>query len=174
MQTAIDNMIAGGRRTTIIIAHRLSTIRNADMIAVLRQGAVVETGTHDELIAMDGEYATLVKLQMAAAETEEDEEVDAVDEVSLAQVCSVQWQACASTSCVATAEGQFERGVFYPVSVFSAIEGWRFVVGLRFTGFTFAGPPQYRENLPSSQIFLSWNTFPRLSDLDCTRCQPFE
>ena len=70
VQAAIDSMIAGGKRTTIIIAHRLSTIRNADMIAVLREGVVVETGTHTELLEKNGEYATLVKLQIAAAEIE--------------------------------------------------------------------------------------------------------
>jgi ATP-binding cassette, subfamily B, bacterial len=48
-----------GRRTTILIAHRLQTARTADRIVVLAQGAVVEEGTHDELVARDGAYAAM-------------------------------------------------------------------------------------------------------------------
>lgn len=61
VQTALDELSKG--RTTLIIAHRLSTIRNADQIAVLDQGQLAETGTHDELLAMGGIYANLYDLQ---------------------------------------------------------------------------------------------------------------
>jgi ABC-type multidrug transport system fused ATPase/permease subunit len=54
-------------RTTIVIAHRLSTIRNADRILVLNNGAVVEHGTHDELVARGGLYARLTSVQGLAA-----------------------------------------------------------------------------------------------------------
>ena len=46
-------------RTSIVIAHRLSTIRNASRIVVLEQGAIVESGTHDELLEAEGAYASL-------------------------------------------------------------------------------------------------------------------
>jgi ATP-binding cassette, subfamily C, bacterial CydD len=55
------------RRTTIVIAHRLSTIRGADRILVLNEGAVVERGTHDELLTVDGLYSRLTVAQGAAA-----------------------------------------------------------------------------------------------------------
>jgi ATP-binding cassette, subfamily B, bacterial len=55
---ALERLAEG--RTTIVIAHRLSTVRDADQIAVLDGGAVVERGTHDELLAAGGRYATLV------------------------------------------------------------------------------------------------------------------
>jgi ATP-binding cassette subfamily B protein len=50
-------------RTTFIIAHRLSTIRNADRIIVLKDGAILEQGSHSELLASGGEYHRYVKLQ---------------------------------------------------------------------------------------------------------------
>ena len=61
VQEALANLMAG--RTTIVVAHRLSTIRNADRIAVLDDGWLLELGTHAELLAVDGLYAHLWRLQ---------------------------------------------------------------------------------------------------------------
>ncbi|XP_059637694.1 ABC transporter B family member 13-like isoform X2 [Cornus florida] len=63
VQQALDVVLSG--RTTLVVAHRLSTIRNVDTIIVLKNGQVVETGTHSELISKGGEYATLVSLQVS-------------------------------------------------------------------------------------------------------------
>ena len=62
IQEALERLLVG--RTAIIIAHRLSTIRNVDRILVLKRGEIVETGSHDELLAKAGLYASLYKLQM--------------------------------------------------------------------------------------------------------------
>jgi ABC-type multidrug transport system fused ATPase/permease subunit len=52
-------------RTTLVIAHRLSTVERADFIAVMRDGGIVETGTHAELLARGGYYASLYAMQFA-------------------------------------------------------------------------------------------------------------
>nr|CAB3219617.1 multidrug resistance protein 1A-like [Phallusia mammillata] len=62
VQDALD--AASENRTSIIIAHRLSTIKNADVICVIENGAVVEKGTHSELIALHGSYYSLVNAQL--------------------------------------------------------------------------------------------------------------
>ena len=66
VQDALDRLMIG--RTSFVIAHRLSTIKNADKILVLEHGALVEAGTHDELIAKNGLYAHLYQIQYRSKE----------------------------------------------------------------------------------------------------------
>ena len=63
IQKAMDNLMAG--RTSFVIAHRLSTIKSADLILVIRDGDIVEQGTHEELLALGGFYAELYNSQFA-------------------------------------------------------------------------------------------------------------
>ncbi|MEG2857521.1 MAG: ATP-binding cassette domain-containing protein, partial [Clostridia bacterium] len=65
IQKAMNKLMNG--RTSFVIAHRLSTIRDASMILVMRDGDVIESGTHDELIAKAGFYAELYNSQFASA-----------------------------------------------------------------------------------------------------------
>ena len=61
VQQALDHLMKD--RTTLVIAHRLSTIKNADMICVMHEGRIVESGTHDELLALNRYYKRLVDMQ---------------------------------------------------------------------------------------------------------------
>ncbi|KAI9255701.1 P-loop containing nucleoside triphosphate hydrolase protein [Phascolomyces articulosus] len=77
VQRALD--AAAANRTTVVIAHRLSTIRNADLIVVMEKGDLIEQGTHEELLSLNGVYSELVRKQQIATKqvgANEDEEVD--------------------------------------------------------------------------------------------------
>jgi len=67
IQAAIDRASEG--RTVVSIAHRLSTIRNASKIVVMKKGAIIEEGTHDYLVSLDGSYADMIRLQSVKADT---------------------------------------------------------------------------------------------------------
>lgn len=62
VQDALENLMKN--RTSLVIAHRLSTVRNADLICVFHEGEIIERGTHDELIELDGRYKRLHSMQM--------------------------------------------------------------------------------------------------------------
>jgi subfamily B ATP-binding cassette protein MsbA len=64
IQAALEELMHN--RTTLVIAHRLSTIENADQIVVVDAGRIVESGTHAELLARNGQYASLHRMQFAA------------------------------------------------------------------------------------------------------------
>ena len=66
VQEALARLTKG--RTTLVIAHRLATVRDADLIYVLEAGRVIERGTHGELLAKDGHYAKLSRLQFRGEE----------------------------------------------------------------------------------------------------------
>ena len=78
VQRALDN-ISQKNVTTIIIAHRLSTIKNADLIYAIKEGKVLEKGTHKELLDKKGYYAGLVKSQLAQDEIETKEEQEKLE-----------------------------------------------------------------------------------------------
>ena len=66
VQAAFDELMHG--RTSFVVAHRLSTIRNADCILVMRDGRIIERGTHEELLSLHGFYSSLYESQFAREE----------------------------------------------------------------------------------------------------------
>ena len=65
IQNAMDKLMSG--RTSFVIAHRLSTIKNADLILVLKDGDIIESGNHEDLLAKGGFYAELYNSQFEQA-----------------------------------------------------------------------------------------------------------
>jgi len=82
VQSALEDLMKG--RTTLVVAHRLSTIRNVDRIYVLMDGRIAEQGSHDELLAQNGEFARLYNMQFASQSTSS-EEARAVSNMSVPQ-----------------------------------------------------------------------------------------
>ena len=68
IQKAMDRLMSG--RTSFVIAHRLSTIKDADVILVMKEGDIVEVGTHEELLERNGFYAELYKSQFVIEDDE--------------------------------------------------------------------------------------------------------
>ncbi|KAL0014770.1 hypothetical protein SO802_001839 [Lithocarpus litseifolius] len=68
VQDAMDSLMRG--RTVLVIAHRLSTVQSADTVAVISDGQIAESGTHDELLSQDGIYTALVRRQLQVPKTE--------------------------------------------------------------------------------------------------------
>lgn len=90
VQEALDKAAAKEHRTTIIIAHKLATVRNADKIIVMRNGEVVEEGTHTSLIALGGQYARLVQAQdLSVHDNEKTEDSDTEEGSALDQTKSL-------------------------------------------------------------------------------------
>jgi ATP-binding cassette, subfamily B, bacterial len=111
IQRALDNVVAG--RTTIAIAHRLSTLAKADRLLVLKDGKVVETGTHAELLALGGEYAKLQRAQQQAqpgaglelAASEEDAPVSVLPEPMQEAEVRLSWSTETDALTLDTARG---------------------------------------------------------------------
>ena len=66
IQSAMDELMKD--RTSFVIAHRLSTIKNADLILVMKDGDIIESGNHDELLSQNGFYADLYNSQFSQAQ----------------------------------------------------------------------------------------------------------
>lgn len=78
-QDAMDSLMKG--RTVLVIAHRLSTVKSADTVAVISDGQIVESGTHDELLARDGIYTALVKRQLQGPKFEATSSISETSEI---------------------------------------------------------------------------------------------
>ncbi|KAJ8445541.1 hypothetical protein Cgig2_012429 [Carnegiea gigantea] len=106
VQDALDRIMVN--RTTVIVAHRLSTVRNADMIAVIHQGKVVEKGPHSELVKdPEGAYSQLIRLQEMKRESEKGE-----GDMEFSRQSSQVRSSLRSVSCGSSGRGNSSRHSF--------------------------------------------------------------
>lgn len=112
VQRALDS--ASRDRTTIVIAHKLTTIRDADNIVVMSKGKIVEQGRHDELVAMNGSYAKLVKAQdLSSVEKKDKIDDTSSDDASEAAKTTQTLERCesAETSQLASLKNREDFGL---------------------------------------------------------------
>ncbi|XP_054636999.1 ATP-dependent translocase ABCB1-like isoform X2 [Dunckerocampus dactyliophorus] len=109
VQAALDKVRLG--RTTIIVAHRLSTIRNADIIAGLQNGEVVELGTHSQLMEKKGVYQSLVTMQTFEEAQDEEQDDDQEGKSPVSKTCpdSPQFRRRSTKTSIAGSEGKKEE-----------------------------------------------------------------
>lgn len=89
VQMAIDRLMAQKKCTVILVAHRLSTVINADKIAVIDGGRIIESGNHNELLSKKGVYAKLVARQIARRNNTLEQTDEKVDPKKLAQLDNI-------------------------------------------------------------------------------------
>ena len=77
IQEAIERLISG--RTTLMIAHRLSTLRKANKIIVVDQGKIIECGSHEELMELNGKYRRLIEIQSMSEKIRKSKEEERFD-----------------------------------------------------------------------------------------------
>lgn len=148
VQQALETAAAG--RTLVTIAHRLSTIRNADNIIVMRQGRLIEQGSHSELLSADGAYAELVRLQNLNVNASQDGDASssarpsldsmALEKEKVAEVSSVQDEPKEPTEAVdaersSSSTTKAVASLFRPYSLalFIAVTG-AFIIGGTYCG----------------------------------------
>ena len=114
VQDALDNIVEAKKITTIIVAHRLSTIRNADLINVVHEGKIVESGTHDELMSKEDYYYRLVQKQEGGSNGDTDNSAPTSRASSVSDLAKLEAEAIKTNHGV-DAHIEFKNCVFaYP------------------------------------------------------------
>jgi ATP-binding cassette subfamily B (MDR/TAP) protein 1 len=134
VQEALDNVSA--ERTTLIIAHKLSTVRKAHNIAVISNGAVIEQGTHEELLQKNGAYARLVNAQSLDGQQIQDEasekqDSDAIEEENHLHRATTTGSDGSISQSPQEAETTMGYGLLYILWIFVSTNPhlwWRFVI----------------------------------------------
>lgn len=155
VQNALDKL-SGESRTLIVIAHRLATIRNADVIVAMKDGEVIEQGTHDELLAAKGHYFQLWTVQGLAEHVEDEKvKVQEHEQKSIAKTKPTETDFFSSTE-------KYEKNVFSQLMKMNSPEIWYIVCGC--IGAMIAGAIEPLFSLALADFISTFSKFPLGSD----------